>query len=49
MATVARDNIGLLNDKITITVSKEDYFPTFEKKLKEINLLEASELVKKIL
>jgi trigger factor len=35
MATVARDNIGLLNDKITITVSKEDYFPTFEKKLKE--------------
>jgi trigger factor len=35
MATVARDNIGLLNDKITIKVSKEDYFPTFEKKLKE--------------
>ncbi|MEO7531334.1 MAG: trigger factor [Sediminibacterium sp.] len=35
MATVARENIGLLNDKITIKVSKEDYFPTFEKKLKE--------------
>ncbi|NDE09407.1 MAG: trigger factor [Chitinophagia bacterium] len=35
MATVARDNIGLLNDKITIKVSKEDYFPSFEKKLKE--------------
>ncbi|MEO7768336.1 MAG: trigger factor [Ferruginibacter sp.] len=35
MATVERENIGLLNDKITIKVSKEDYFPTFEKKLKE--------------
>lgn len=35
MATVSRQNIGLLNDKITIKVSKEDYFPTFEKKLKE--------------
>ena len=35
MATVARDNIGLLNDKITIKVTKEDYFPSFEKKLKE--------------
>src|SRR5262245_31825232 len=35
MATVARENIGLLNDKITIKVSKEDYFPVFEKKLKE--------------
>ena len=35
MATVARENIGLLNDKITVKVSKEDYFPTFEKKIKE--------------
>ncbi|MCW3089154.1 MAG: tig [Ferruginibacter sp.] len=35
MATVERENIGLLNDKITIKVTKEDYFPTFEKKLKE--------------
>lgn len=35
MATVARENIGLLNDKIIVKVSKEDYFPTFEKKLKE--------------
>ena len=35
MATVARENIGLLNDKIIIKVSKKDYFPTFEKKLKE--------------
>ncbi len=35
MATVARENIGPLNDKITIKVSREDYLPTFEKKLKE--------------
>ena len=35
MATVARENIGLLNDKIIITVSKEDYLAGFEKKLKE--------------
>ncbi len=35
MATVARENIGLLNDKIIIRVAKEDYLPTFEKKLKE--------------
>ncbi len=35
MATVARENIGLLNDKITIKLSKEDYLPVFEKKVKE--------------
>ena len=35
MATVTRENIGLLNDKITVTVSKDDYFPTFEKALKQ--------------
>ena len=35
MATVAREDIGLLNDKLIVTVSKEDYFPSFEKKLKE--------------
>lgn len=35
MATVARENIGLLNDKIVIKVSKEDYLPTFEKKIKD--------------
>ena len=35
MATVARENIGLLNDKITIKVSTSDYLPSFEKKLKE--------------
>ncbi|HOZ76689.1 MAG TPA: trigger factor [Ferruginibacter sp.] len=35
MATVARENIGLLNDKITVKISKEDYLPAFEKKVKE--------------
>lgn len=35
MATVSRDNIGLLHDKITVKVSKDDYYPAFEKKLKE--------------
>ncbi|HEX5025579.1 MAG TPA: trigger factor [Agriterribacter sp.] len=35
MATITRENIGLLNDKITVTVAKEDYLPTFEKALKQ--------------
>lgn len=35
MSTVVRENIGLLNDKIIVKVSKEDYFPFFEKKLKD--------------
>ncbi len=35
MATIERANIGLLNDKLTVKLSKEDYFPAFEKKLKE--------------
>ncbi len=34
MATVTRENIGLLNDKLTVTVTKEDYLPAFEKALK---------------
>lgn len=34
MATVTRENIGLLNDKISVKISKEDYFPAFEKTLK---------------
>jgi len=34
MATVTRENIGLLNDKITIKVAKEDYLSSFEKTLK---------------
>jgi len=34
MATVTRENIGLLNDKLTVKLTKEDYFPAFEKSLK---------------
>src|SRR5688500_15123379 len=34
MATVTRENIGLLNDKITVKVAKEDYLGSFEKSLK---------------
>jgi trigger factor len=34
MATVTRENIGLLNDKLVVTVTKEEYFPSFEKTLK---------------
>ena len=35
MATVERENIGLLNDKLIVKISKEDYLPSFDKKLKE--------------
>ena len=35
MATVIRENIGLLNDKLTVTISKEDYFGGFEQSLKK--------------
>src|SRR5579871_3886870 len=35
MATVTRENIGLLTDKITVNVSKGDYLASFEKSLKE--------------
>lgn len=34
MATVTRENIGTLHDKITVKLSKEDYLPSFEKSLK---------------
>ncbi|ATL47132.1 trigger factor [Chitinophaga caeni] len=37
MATVTRENIGLLNDKITVKVSQEDYLPNFEKALKQFS------------
>lgn len=33
MATVTRENIGLLNDKLTVTVNKNDYYIPFEKSL----------------
>lgn len=35
MATVSRENIGLLSDKISIKLNKEDYLPSFDKKIKE--------------
>ena len=35
MATVARENIGLLNDKLTVTIQKEDYINNFEQSLKK--------------
>jgi len=35
MATVVRENMGLLHDKLTVKVSKDDYYPSFDKKLKE--------------
>jgi len=35
MATITRENIGQLNDKLTLSLSKEDYLPAFEKSLKE--------------
>jgi trigger factor len=34
MATVTRENIGLLTDKITVKVAGEDYLPSFEKAIK---------------
>ena len=34
MATVTRENIGLLTDKIIVNVAKGDYLPSFEKALK---------------
>jgi trigger factor len=35
MGTVTRENIGLLNDKITVKIEKSDYLPSYEKSLKE--------------
>lgn len=35
MATVLRENIGLLHDKLTVKLSKDDYYPSFEKSIKE--------------
>jgi trigger factor len=35
MATVTRENIGTLHDKITVKLGKEDYWPAFEKQLKQ--------------
>jgi trigger factor len=34
MATVLRENIGTLNDKLTVTLAREDYLPAFEQSIK---------------
>ena len=35
MATVIKENVGLLHDKLTLTLDKQDYLPAFEKTLKD--------------
>ena len=35
MASVTRENIGLLNDKLTVNLSKNDYYNGFEQSLKK--------------
>jgi len=35
MASVIKENIGNLHDKLTVKVSKEDYLPSFEKAIKD--------------
>jgi len=35
MATVTRENIGLLNDKVVVKLVKEDYLPAFEQSIKK--------------
>ncbi|MES2701732.1 MAG: trigger factor [Bacteroidota bacterium] len=35
MATVTRENIGTLHEKITVKLGKDDYMPSFEKTLKQ--------------
>ena len=35
MATVTKENVGLLHDKLTLTLDKKDYLPAFEKTLKD--------------
>ena len=35
MATITRENIGVLHDKLIVKVEKDDYYPSFDKKLKE--------------
>ena len=35
MATVTRENLGNLHDKVTVKLTKEDYLPSFEKSLKQ--------------
>ena len=35
MASVTKESIGDLHDKLTVKVSKEDYYPSFEKAIKD--------------
>src|SRR5258705_11373032 len=35
MATITKENIGLLHEKLTMKLEKSDYLPSFEKSLKE--------------
>ncbi|HET9055947.1 MAG TPA: trigger factor [Chitinophagaceae bacterium] len=35
MATVTRESLGLLTEKLSVKVKKEDYFPSFEKAVKQ--------------
>src|SRR3982750_2385187 len=35
MASVTRESIGHLNDKLTVNLAKQDYLPAFEKSLKD--------------
>ena len=35
MATIKKESIGDLHDKLTVKVSKEDYYPSFEKAIKD--------------
>ncbi|MEJ7737615.1 MAG: trigger factor [Chitinophagaceae bacterium] len=35
MATITRENIGVLNEKIIVKVMKDDYLPSFEKAIKD--------------
>ena len=35
MATITRESIGPLHDKLIVKVDKEDYYPSFDKKLKD--------------
>ena len=35
MATITKESIGDLHDKLTVKVSKEDYYPSFEKAIKD--------------
>jgi trigger factor len=35
MATVTKENLGLLNEKLTLRLEKTDYLPSFEKSLKD--------------